>query len=70
MIIIAHNCNKYIKSIKKTNNNKFKSIEKLSSGMRINKVADDSAGLGFSQNMKAQIRGLILVVIKFLIKSI
>ncbi|MGN2337673.1 flagellin N-terminal helical domain-containing protein [Clostridium cagae] len=56
--------------MKKTNNNKFKSIEKLSSGMRINKAADDSSGLGFSQNMKAQIRGLILVVIKFLIKSI
>ncbi|MBY6976120.1 hypothetical protein FDE76_05550 [Clostridium botulinum] len=52
------------------NNNKFKSMEKLSSDIRINKAADDSAGLGFSQNMKAQIRGLILLVIKFLIKSI
>ncbi|WP_306316122.1 flagellin N-terminal helical domain-containing protein [Clostridium cagae] len=59
-----------MKSIKKMNNNKFKSMEKLSSGMRVNKAADDSAGLGFSQNMKAQIRGLILLVIKFLIKSI
>lgn len=35
-----------------------KSIEKLSSGMRINKAADDAAGLAISQKMRAQIRGL------------
>lgn len=33
-------------------------MEKLASGMRINKAADDSAGLSISQKMRAQIRGL------------
>ncbi|EWG11499.1 flagellin [Cytobacillus firmus DS1] len=32
--------------------------EKLSSGLRINKAADDSAGLAISEKMRAQIRGL------------
>ncbi|TYO95523.1 flagellin [Desulfallas thermosapovorans] len=35
-----------------------KTIEKLSSGLRINKAADDAAGLAISQKMRAQIRGL------------
>ena len=35
-----------------------KSIEKLSSGMRINKAADDAAGLAVSEKMRSQIRGL------------
>lgn len=34
------------------------SIEKLSSGMRINRAADDAAGLAISEKMRAQIRGL------------
>lgn len=34
------------------------SLEKLSSGSRINKSADDAAGLAISENLKAQIRGL------------
>lgn len=34
------------------------SLEKLSSGYRINKAADDSAGMAISQKMKSQIRGL------------
>ncbi|MCX7971382.1 MAG: flagellin, partial [Negativicutes bacterium] len=34
------------------------SIDKLSSGLRINKAADDAAGLGISEGMRAQIRGL------------
>lgn len=34
------------------------SISKLSSGMRINQAADDSAGLAISEKMRAQIRGL------------
>ena len=33
-------------------------IAKLSSGLRINKAADDAAGLGISENLKADIRGL------------
>lgn len=35
-----------------------KSLEKLSSGYRINKAADDAAGLAISETMKAQISGL------------
>ena len=35
-----------------------KSIEKLSSGYRINKAADDAAGLSISEKMRGQIRGL------------
>ena len=34
------------------------SIEKLSSGMRINKAADDASGLAVSEKMRSQIRGL------------
>jgi flagellin len=34
------------------------SIGKLSSGMRINKAGDDAAGLGISENLKANIRSL------------
>jgi len=34
------------------------SMEKLSSGMRINKAADDAAGLSISEKMRGQIRGL------------
>lgn len=35
-----------------------KSMEKLSSGLRINRAADDAAGLAISEKMRAQIRGL------------
>ena len=35
-----------------------KTLEKLSSGKRINRAADDAAGLAISQKMDAQIRGL------------
>lgn len=35
-----------------------KSIEKLSSGLRINRAADDAAGLAISEKMRWQIRGL------------
>jgi flagellin len=34
------------------------SMERLSSGYRINKAADDAAGLGISEKMRGQIRGL------------
>jgi flagellin len=39
-------------------NNGAKSIEKLSSGLRINRAGDDAAGLAISEKMRAQIRGL------------
>jgi len=35
-----------------------KSVEKLSSGLRINRAGDDAAGLAISEKMRAQIRGL------------
>jgi len=35
-----------------------KSMEKLSSGMRINRAGDDAAGLAISEKMRSQIRGL------------
>ena len=35
-----------------------KSLEKLSSGLRINKAGDDAAGLAISEKMRAQIKGL------------
>jgi len=41
-----------------TNNAMQKSLEKLSSGYRINRAADDAAGLAISETMKAQINGL------------
>lgn len=41
-----------------TNKNKAKTTEKLSSGYRINRVADDAAGLSILEKMRRQIRGL------------
>ena len=35
-----------------------KAMEKLSSGLRINRAGDDAAGLAISEKMRAQIRGL------------
>lgn len=35
-----------------------KSLERLSSGLRINRASDDAAGLAISEKMRAQIRGL------------
>ncbi len=40
------------------NSNSAKSVEKLSSGFRINRAGDDAAGLAISEKMRAQIRGL------------
>ena len=34
------------------------SLEKLSSGMRINKASDDAAGLAISEGLRAQVRSL------------
>ena len=40
------------------NVNGSKSLEKLSSGLRINRAGDDAAGLAISEKMRGQIRGL------------
>jgi flagellin len=41
-----------------TQNSQSKSMEKLSSGYRINRAGDDAAGLAISEKMRGQIRGL------------
>ncbi|EKD80946.1 MAG: hypothetical protein ACD_39C02082G0001, partial [uncultured bacterium] len=45
-------------NLTQTSNRLEKSIEKLSSGLRINRAADDAAGLSISEKMRRQIRGL------------
>ncbi|MDW4528205.1 flagellin [Rossellomorea marisflavi] len=39
-------------------NAQSKSMEKLSSGLRINRAGDDAAGLAISEKMRAQVKGL------------
>ena len=46
------------RNLSSTNTSMGKSLEKLSSGFRINRAADDAAGLVISQNLRAQISGL------------
>ena len=41
-----------------TNNATTKNMEKLSSGMKINRAGDDASGLAVSEKMRSQIRGL------------
>ena len=45
-------------NLNNTSNRLEASIEKLSSGLRITKAADDAAGLAISEKMRRQIRGL------------
>ena len=51
----AANTNRYLNIAV---NNQSATMEKLSSGYRINRAADDAAGLSISEKMRAQIRGL------------
>lgn len=44
-------------SLAKVEQNKSSTLEKLSSGSRINKAGDDAAGLAISEKLKANIRG-------------
>ena len=46
------------RNLSKTNGMLGKSLEKLSSGFRINRAADDAAGLAISEKMRGQIGGL------------
>jgi len=59
-MIINHNISAIYaqRQLKFTNLQVDKDIEKLSSGMRINKAGDDASGLAVSEKMRAQIRGL------------
>src|SRR6056297_3310148 len=44
--------------LKDTQNNLSQSLERLSSGKRINSAADDAAGLAISEKMNNQVKGL------------
>lgn len=44
--------------LSKTSGDLSKSIERLSSGLRINRAADDAAGFGISERMRTQVNGL------------
>jgi len=59
-MIINHNMSAMFseRQLKLNNLNVDKSMEKLSSGMRINKAGDDASGLAVSEKMRSQIRGL------------
>ncbi|MEC3882773.1 flagellin [Halobacillus sp. HZG1] len=46
------------RQLSSANNDASKSMEKLSSGLRINRAGDDAAGLAISEKMRGQIRGL------------
>lgn len=59
-MIINHNlaANNAIRNMNINTSNASKSMQKLSSGLRINSAADDAAGLAISEKMRGQIRGL------------
>ncbi|MDR0689232.1 MAG: flagellin [Spirochaetaceae bacterium] len=59
-MIINHNLSAMFadRSLKVTHSNLTKSMEKLSSGLRINRAGDDASGLAVSEKMRSQIRGL------------
>ena len=46
------------RNLSKNNSNLAQNLERLSSGFRINRAADDAAGLAISERMRGQIRGL------------
>jgi flagellin len=46
------------RNLSNTDNQLSKSLEKLSSGFRINRAADDAAGLAISEGLRAQVGGL------------
>ncbi|MGP1414371.1 MAG: flagellin N-terminal helical domain-containing protein [Treponema sp.] len=59
-MIINHNMSAMFaqRTLGNTNVHTQKNIEKLSSGLRINRAGDDASGLAVSEKMRAQIRGL------------
>src|ERR1700712_3164863 len=50
------------RNLSQTNNAMSKSLERLSSGFRINRAADDAAGLAISEGLRSQIGGLTQAV--------
>ena len=59
-MIINHNLSAMFadRSLKVTQTVLNKDMEKLSSGLRINRAGDDASGLAVSEKMRSQIRGL------------
>ncbi|MFC0905620.1 flagellin [Clostridium sp. MT-14] len=59
-MIINHNlmANNALRNMNINSNNASKAMEKLSSGLRINRAGDDAAGLAISEKMRGQINGL------------
>lgn len=59
-MVINHNMSAMFanRTLGVTNSYLTKDIEKLSSGLRINRAGDDASGLAVSEKMRAQIRGL------------
>src|SRR4051794_1133826 len=54
--------NNAYRNLSVTDGQMAKSLEKLSSGFRINRAADDAAGLAISEGLRAQIGGLKMAV--------
>src|SRR5947209_13530068 len=50
------------RNLSQTNNAMSKSLERLSSGFRINRASDDAAGLAISEGLRSQIGGLTQAV--------
>jgi len=50
--------NNTYRNLNSTQNDLSKSLEKLSSGLRINRAADDAAGLAISEGLRSQVGGL------------
>src|SRR5665647_297114 len=50
------------RNLSNTQNDLAKSLEKLSSGFRINRAADDAAGLAISEGLRSQVGGLKVAV--------
>lgn len=48
------------RQLSRNQNTVSKHLEKLSSGLRINRASDDAAGLSISEKMRSQIRGLAM----------
>ncbi len=60
-MIINHNISALFaqRQLRFNNVNVTKDMEKLSSGLRINRAGDDASGLAISEKMRSQIRGLL-----------
>ena len=50
--------NNTYRNLNATQNDLSKSLEKLSSGLRINRAADDAAGLAISEGLRSQVNGM------------